>query len=179
MSPFEFIAVFVAIIFGLSLTQILSGAVSLLQQRALGINQLGWTLFVLSVLVLNWWTFFPWVENSAWEVEEFFVVLVWALSHYVMASALYPSRSLEGYSFEARRSSVLWAFIAAAFLDMAQTAVRGGFFDPWYYSAFVSFLIGATSIGLLTRRESVHRVIPWFLVAVMVIWSVLQRRFLQ
>lgn len=179
MSTFEFIAVFVAIIFGLSLTQILSGAVFLLQRKALGMNHLGWTLFVLHVLVLNWWTFFPWSTNPSWEFEEFFAVLVWALAHYAMASALCPSRSLEGYSFEERRSSVLWAFIAAATLDMVQMSVRGDLFDPWYYSIFVIFLIAAASVGLLTRREAVHQVIPWLLILTMFLWSMIERRVLQ
>ena len=56
MSQFEFIAVFVAIIFGLSLTQILSGMIFLAQRRVLTTSHLGWTLFVLYVLSLNWWT---------------------------------------------------------------------------------------------------------------------------
>ncbi|MEE4173611.1 MAG: hypothetical protein V2I57_05110 [Xanthomonadales bacterium] len=171
MSEFEFIAVFVSIIFGLSLTQILSGAVAQTQKRALGSDQLGWTLFCMYVLAINWWTFFPWSENEVWTFGEFFVVLIWALSHYFMASALYPSRSLEDYSFAERRPLVLWGFLFAASTDMAQTAVQGAFFEPWYYSVFVLFMMGTSAIGLLTSNEQVHRLTPWFLIMCMVAWS--------
>jgi hypothetical protein len=175
MSEFEFIAVFVSIIFGLSLTQILSGAVYQIQARTLGLNQLGWTLFVLYVLAINWWTFFPWSENEIWTFGEFSMVLVWALGHYVMASALYPSRSLEGYSFTERRPLVLWSFLVAATTDVGQTAVQGALFEPWYYLAFVLFLMTTTAIGLLTPSERIHVTIPWFLILSMLIWSVVVR----
>ena len=107
MSQFEFIAVFISIIFGLSLTQILSGAIHLAQARLLERNHLGWTLFVLYVIVINWWTFFPWSKNVGWEFEEFLVILIWALAHYVMAVALFPMQ-MEDYSFPEKRSGVLW-----------------------------------------------------------------------
>ncbi len=175
MSEFEFIAVFVSIIFGLSLTQILSGAVSQIQSRSLGLDQLGWSLFVLYVLTINWWTFFPWSNNDIWTFGEFFIVLLWALCHYIMASALYPSRSLDGYSFTERRPLVLWSFLLAATADVGQTAVRGSLFDPWYYLVFVFSLMATTAIGLLTTRETVHRVIPWFLILAMAGWSVVVR----
>jgi len=175
VSEFEFIAVFVSIIFGLSLTQILSGAVSQLQSRQLNSDQLGWTVFCAYVLAINWWTFFPWSENDVWTFGEFFVVLLWALSHYLMASALYPSRSLEGYSFDERRPLVLWGFLVAAFADMAQTAVRGAFFDPWYYSVFVLSAMVITALGLLTANERVHRYTPWLLVLVLATWSAIVR----
>lgn len=175
MSQFEFIAVFVSIIFGLSLTQILSGAVAQIQTRSLSVNQLGWTLFVLYVLTINWWTFFPWSRIETWTFGDFFVVLLWALSHYVMASALYPSRSLEGYSFADRRPLVLWSFLLAATTDIAQAAARGALFDPWYYLLFVLFMMATTALGLLTPNENVHRAIPWFLVILMGVWSVIVR----
>ena len=178
MSQFEFIAVFVSIIFGLSLTQVLSGAVHLLQRRRLERSHFGWTLFVLYVLVINWWTFFPWAKNTSWEFEEFFVVLVWALTHYVMAAALYPTRDLDEYIFSDHRTSILWAFLIAAALDVVQTGARGDLLNPWYYPLFVIYMMTATATGLLTSRDAIHQVIPWVLIGSMVIWSIVVRRFL-
>jgi len=179
MSQFEFIAVFVAIIFGLSLTQILSGMIFLAQRRVLTNSHLGWTLFVLYVLSLNWWTFWPWSENPSWSFDEFFLVLLWATAHYAMASTLYPSRSLEDYNFEDNRKFVAWAFIVAAILDAAVTATRGDLFDPWYYLVFIGYMNITTSTGVLTRNELVHRYIPWFLLASVGLWSFIVRRFLD
>ena len=176
MTQFEFLAVFVSIIFGLSLTQILSGAIHLLQRRTLTSSHLGWTLFVLYVLVINWWTFWPWHSHEIWSFLEFSAVILWALTHYVMATALYPSRSLEGYNFDEERRSILWAFIAAGSLDAVQTTLRGG--DGAAYYVFVGFMIGATAIGLLTRNSTAHRVIPWVLVISMLIWSFTARLYL-
>lgn len=177
MSQFEFIAVFVSIIFGLSLTQILSGALHLAQHQQLQRMHLGWTLFVLYVLTINWWTFFPWSQHEVWAFEEFLIIVIWALAHYVMAIALYPRR-LDNYSFNEKRSAVMWAFLLASVSDMAQTAARGAFFDPWYYAPFVLFLMACTAIGLLTKRDALHEFIPWFLVVAMLIWSFVVRRLL-
>lgn len=175
MSEFEFIAVFVSIVFGLSLTQILSGAVAQVQNRSLRVNQMGWTLFVLYVLALNWWTFFPWSKNESWTFGEFAVIMLWALGHYAMASALYPSRSLDGYSFEERRPLVIWAFLFAAAADAAQTAAQGMLFEPWYYLPFVLYLMGTATLGLMTQSETMHRLIPWVLIVSMAVWSLVVR----
>ncbi len=179
MSEFEFIAVFISIIFGLALTQILSGAIYLIQRNRLNTTHLGWTLFILYVLILDWWTFFPWVDNEVWTFDQFFIVLAWAFAHYAVATALYPSRTLEDYQFiDESRRSVCWTFIAAAVLDGASTAMRGDFFDPWYYSVFIAYMIVFASLGLLTSNDKVHKSIPWILVVSMAIWSLIVRRFL-
>lgn len=178
MSHFEFIAVFVSIIFGLAVTQVLSGAVFLLQRRELKDAHLGWTLFVLYVTTLNWWTFFPWVEQPVWSFADFSVVICWAIAHYIMATALFPSRTLEGYDFNERRHGILWAFIAAALLDAAQTGMRGALFDPWYYLVFIVYMVVATAAGLVTKIDIVHRVIPWFLLISMVTWAFVVRLFI-
>jgi hypothetical protein len=178
MSEFEFIAVFVSIIFGLSLTQILSGAIYLAQRRELSASHAGWTLFVLYMLVINWWTFFPWSQIEQWSFDLFFMILVWALAHYVMATSLFPGRSLEGYRFDERRRAICWAFIFAALTDIGQTAMRGALFSPWYYLVFVNYLMFTAAGGLLTTNNRFHRIIPWVLFLSMVTWSFVVRRFL-
>ena len=59
MSKFEFLAVFVSIIFGLSLTHVLSGAMRSIYQRTFEQTHLVLTSFILIVLVLNWWMTLP------------------------------------------------------------------------------------------------------------------------
>ncbi|MEM1412774.1 MAG: hypothetical protein AAGH19_10500 [Pseudomonadota bacterium] len=123
------------------------------------------------VLAIDWWTFFPWSDNAVWTFGEFLIVMVWALSHYLMATALYPNRSMTDYSFPERRPLVLWSFLFAASTDMAQTAVQGAFFDPWYYPVFVLFMMGSVAIGLLTSNQRVHQLTHWFLIMMMIAWS--------
>ncbi len=179
MSEFEYLAVFVAIIFGISLTHILAGAIRSIYRGSIDENQLVWTFFILLVLILNWWTAYSWNDQVVWSFDLFLIILLWATSHYIAAITLYPPEaSGAGHPFEHRRNWFLWSFIAIAVLDVAQTAARGDAFSPWYYLPFVSHYALLAFIATLVQKPAFHRWLAWYFLISISAWSLIIRRFL-
>ena len=137
MSKFEFLAVFVSIIFGLSLTHVLSGTMRSIYARTYEQSHLVLTGFILIVLVLNWWMTFAWSDQKIWTLDLFLVMIAWAISHYVVAITLYPPDTPGGLGFDERRAWFYGAFIGVTVTDIAQTAARGDLFNPPTYLLFV------------------------------------------
>ncbi len=63
MEKFEFIAVLLSIIFGLALTNLLSGMLRAFFMKELSETRLVWSLTVGLILLVNWWGFFRWSDN--------------------------------------------------------------------------------------------------------------------
>ena len=130
VSEFQFVAVLVAIVFGLSLTHLLSStarAVFATQGSQYGATRWAWTGFVLLILLLNWWVTFSWREIEVWSFDLFLVFIIWAGSHYALVIALFPFNGM-GTDIQIadwQPRPMLIMFIIVALLDYAQTAVRG------------------------------------------------------
>lgn len=63
MSEFEYLAVFVSIIFGISVTHILSGVVRSFYRNERDETHFVLTAFFFLVLILNWWTGIAWKDQ--------------------------------------------------------------------------------------------------------------------
>ncbi len=176
MTEFEFLSVLISIIFGLGLTHVLAGSVRYVFARRATEAQLVYSLFVLLVLVLNWWVIFTWRDHANWSFDEFLVLIFWAFSHYLLAITLYPPD--ESFTaFELHRSWFLWSFAGMTLMDIAQTAMRGDLFDPWYYLIFVLHYTAISSAATFIKSPAVHRAISWWLLFSIVVWSIVVRRF--
>ncbi len=90
MSEFEFLAVLLSIVFGLAMTQLLSGTVRLFYEDRIDDVRLAWALAVALVLIIDWWGFFQWRQVEQWRFELYAFLMVWATFHYVLAAALFP-----------------------------------------------------------------------------------------
>jgi hypothetical protein len=179
MSKFEFLAVFVSIIFGLSLTHVLSGAMRSIYQRTFEQTHLVLTSFILIVLVLNWWMTFAWSGQEIWTLDLFLVMITWAISHYVVAITLYPPDTPDGPGFDDRRAWFFGAFVAVTIFDILQTAARGDLFSPWYYLPFVLHLTVLSAIAIFFKSPLFHKILAWYFLIIMVSWSLVVRRFLE
>ena len=125
MSKFEYLAVIISIIFGISLTHILAGTIRSAYRREADQTHFVLTAFLFLVLILNWWTGYSWADQDVWSFELFLVIIIWAISHYVAAITLYPPQSAGSEApFEFRRSWFLWAFAGTCLADILQTAAR-------------------------------------------------------
>jgi hypothetical protein len=168
----------VSIIFGLGLTHILRGSVSQIFRRQAMDLRFAYAGFFIVVLVLNWWVFFSWRNNEIWSFELFLVLVLWAISHYVVAITLYRPDDAESDS-RFQLHLFLLAFVIAGSLDILQTAMRGDLFEPWYYLLFVGHYIVLSCAGYFIKSATFHRIIStWFLVSIL-IWALVVRRFLS
>jgi len=179
MSEFEYLSVFVSIIFGISLTHILSGVIRSVYRAETEETHLVLTGFFFVVMILNWWTAFSWRSVEKWSFDLFLLIIVWSISHYLAAITLYPPQAAGvERPFEYRRKWFLWAFVGVASTDILQTAARGDAFSPWYFLPFVFHYIILALVAIFVDRPRVHRWIARYFLVSIVIWSMLVRRFL-
>ncbi len=179
MSEFEYLAVFVAIIFGVSVTHILRGVIRSIYRGDRDEVHFVLTAFLFFVLILNWWTWFGAHDQETWSFDLFFAVVIWSITHYVCAITLYPPLSVGvERPFEFRRNWFYVSFIAVSIMDMLQTGLRGDLFDPWYYLVYVGHFVVVLFVGILVPTRGFHRILAWFLLIGIILWSFIERRFL-
>jgi len=178
MDKFEFIAVLVSIIFGVAITNLLSGMLRSYFQRDLSNTRLAWSLAVGMVLVANWWGFFRWSDNPEWTFPEFLVLVFWSTTHYLLAVSIYPYVFLDEFSEETQRKFLLQAMLVVLIADLAENAVRGGLFDPWYYPVFVATLGVLAVAPLMWKNPSVMRAAGWLFFFAVVSWMTIARSVL-
>jgi len=167
MSEFEYLAVFISIIFGISLTHILAGTIRSIYRKTAEESHLVWTVFML------------WHDQQTWSFDLFVIIVFWAIAHYLAAITLYPPEAAGSERpFEYRRNWFLWAWIGIALSDILQTAARGDVFSPWYYLPFVLHYVFLALIAIFLQKPALHRWLPWYFLVSMVVWSLIVRRFL-
>lgn len=179
MNEFEYLAVIVSIIFGISVTHILAGAIRTIYRGRVDETHLVLTAFFFLVLILNWWTGYQWHSQVLWSFDLFLIIIIWSVTHYIAAITLYPPQTAGNeYPIEYRRNWFLWAFIGIAVADIVQTAARGDVFTPWFYLPYVLHYIVLALLAIFINKPGAHRWIAWYLLIVTAIWSFAVRRFL-
>lgn len=180
MSEFEYLAVFVSIIFGICVTHILAGVIRSVYRGQRDETHFVLTAFFFLLLILNWWTGFFWRNQEVWSFDLFLIIVIWSVSHYVAAITLYPPLAAgTEQPFEFRRNWFLWAFIGVSLTDILQTAAHGGLFTPWYYLPFVLHYVSISLLAILVNKASLHRWIAWYFLLSIASWSFIVRRFLD
>ncbi len=178
MSEFEYLSVYLSIVFGLALTHVISGAVRSVYARTARGTHLVYSGVAVLMLILNWWVAFSWREQPHWSFDAFLALILWAMAHFVMAVALYPPRALDD-DYERRTWWFLWAFTVVASLDIVVTGMLGDLSRPWYYLPVVLHWIGLSLLAIFVNTPSFHRFASWWFLASMVTWSLLVRRLLS
>ena len=178
MPQFDFISVLVSIVFGLGLTHLCGGAFQLAYRRELGAVSFLLAAFTFVVIVLNWWMFFAWHDRSSWAFEALLVLVAWALSFYAMAFALFPPTTDTDIDSEARHRGFAIALLATLALDIIQTALLGTLFEPWYYLPFIGQYAVCATVIYRARSRPVRKAVAWWMVASVLLWSLLVRRHL-
>lgn len=178
MSKFEYIAVLLSIIFGLGLSNLLSGVLQAFVRRELTDTRIAWTILVGNILLLNWWLLFRWSDHVDWHFHEFLYLTVYATCHYLMAASLYPYKLLTGYSEELQRKFLLGSVLAMYALDVGETFVRGDIFSPWYFLLLMFYMSILTVLPLIISKPWVMRVTGWVLAITLLVWSVVVRSIL-
>ena len=175
MDKFEFVAVLVSIVFGVAITNLLSGMLRSYFQRDLSNTRLAWSLAVGMVLVANWWGFFRWSDNPEWAFPEFLFLVFWSTTHYLLAVSIYPYVFLDEFSEEMQRKFFLRAMLVVLIADLAENAVRGELFSPWYYPVFVASLFALAVAPLVWKNPTVMRIAGWTFFCAVISWMTIVR----
>ncbi len=175
MDKFEFIAVLVSIVFGVAITNLLSGMVRSYFQRDLSNTRLAWSLAVGMVLLANWWGFFRWSDNPEWTFPQFLFLVFWSTTHYLLAVSIYPYEFLDKYSEEMQRKFLLRVMLVVLLSDLAENAVRGELFNPWYYPVFIGSIAVLVIAPLVWNSPFVMRASGWIFFASIISWMTIVR----
>ena len=177
MTEFEFLTVLISIVFGLGLTHLLYGLFRHLARGDLTPEHALFSAWVFLVLVLNWWVLYQWRDYQGWSFEVFLLIVLWSLTYYVMAIALYPPDDRDSRVAEFDYRWFFWSAFATGVIDVAWTAVRGMLFTPWYYLPFVGHYIVLFALLNLVRSPAFRRAAAWWLVLSVLTWAFVVRRF--
>jgi hypothetical protein len=99
ISAFEYVSVFISIILGLGVTQILTGIADLVHQNdrvKIYWPHLLWVLLVLVLHVQEWWVTFELRSLDKWRLPLFLFVLLYPVVLFILARLLFPFGFNEG-----------------------------------------------------------------------------------
>ena len=175
MTKFEFIAVLLSIIFGLALTNLLSGMLRAFFRGDLTDTRVAWSVLIGNLLLVNWWLLFRWSDNTVWHFYEYLYLFAWATLHYLMAVSLYPYEFIDQASEDLQRKFLLYSLMGASIVDAGESLVRGELFDPWYYPFLILWILVFAMLPLIFRKPAVMRACGWILAVTMLSWSLVVR----
>jgi hypothetical protein len=178
MSEFEFLAVLLSIVFGLAMTQLLSGTVRLFYEDRIDDVRLAWALSIAVVLIIDWWSFFQWRDAGQWRFELYAFLMVWATFHYALAATLFP-RDLAG-RIEPERERKVFLVVLLVFvpIDIAEAGLRDDLFSPWYFLPSMASWAVAVSVALVVRHRRVERFVAWYMFLSFLFFALFARRLL-
>ena len=179
MSEFEFLAVLLSIIFGLGITQVLSGIVRLFYEDRVDDIRLAWALVVGTIMVVNWWGFFRWSDADQWTFAVYLLLIIWATVHFATAATLFPKDFAARIHPEKERRVFLIAMLILIGVDVIETGVRQGLFEPWFLLPAMAQWAFVVLAALFVRRESVQRSAAWYMFISLLAWSLGVRNILQ
>ena len=179
MSEFEYLAVLLSIVFGLAITQLLSGTVRLFYEDRIDDVRLAWALAIAIALIINWWGFFQWRGAEEWRFELYAFLMAWATFHYALAATLFP-RDLAG-RIEPERERRVFLVVLLVFIgiDIIEAGLREALFSPWYFLPSMASWALAVSVALVVRREWVERLAAWYMFLSFLFFALAARRLLQ
>src|SRR3984893_9911775 len=185
MNEFDFLAIFVSVIFAFGVTHLLAGtgrAIYRSKQVPLDEVQLVLTGATLLILILNWWVFFLWRTKNAWTFDVFLILVGWVGSFYLLAIFLYPPGAIESQThheiFDRTRTGFYGSLIAGVLLDILLTAIRGELFHPVWYLPFVMQYVVLATVAMGLRKREFDRFTAWYLLITLLGWSLIARRYL-
>jgi len=178
MTTFEFLSVLVSIVIGFGLTHLLGGlghAYHFRRVSKMDAVHVAWTITVFFVLVLNWWVFLLWRDIDDWSFSDFFMIILWTTSMYVMALALYPPKLSEDVNyrtlFETNRTWFLATFTVMCLLDLNVSWTRDQGTTELFYIAYVGHYALITAVGIGVKNRRYDLVAAWYIAITMALWS--------
>jgi hypothetical protein len=165
MDSFSYLSVILSVVLGLAITQVLLGFRGLILTRA-KVKLYGptiiWALIALLIPIQAWWADFSMRRQANWTFLALLVVMLQAISIYMIAALVLPDISGEKVidlqqHFYAHRSWFFGANFASVVFSLLKTLVLYRHLPSRVDSAF-QFTFGAAAlVAAVTRSEWFHR----------------------
>lgn len=169
MDEFIHIRVLLGIIFGLALTHLLKGSVSLIEssrrEKAYWLH-LCWAAYIFLLIIHFWWWEFALIKVRDWDFIDFFNIVLYTTLFYVIATILFPD-SLEPHPdyreyFYDRKKWLFTLLACTSVLDVFDTILKGdehiARIGPSYFVG-IAVQIAASVTGIFTRNQPFHIII--------------------
>jgi hypothetical protein len=177
MQAFDYLSVFLSIVLGLGLTQLLSAVARWLEQRhetRLYAPAAIWAAFLMLVLVQTWWSMFGMRNIRTWSFLQFCVVLAQPVLLYLLTALVLPGpqseeRDLQAFFFRHRT----WFFtllMTLLVVSASKDLVLAGRLPATPNLIFHAIFFVGTGIALVSRRPAVQLLIAILAMALMLIY---------
>jgi hypothetical protein len=182
ISAFEYVTVFISIILGLGVTQILTGIADLVHQNErvkIYWPHLVWVLIVLILQVQEWYITFELRSFGPWRLPLFLFVLLYPTVLFILARLLFPFGYGEGeidlkkfYYLNYRRIFLFGAILA--FLSILDNLImREYLIDDLIGPLMVVILLPAMAI-IKNSKPILHKFMAIFMLTMLIITIVIQ-----
>ncbi len=182
ISAFEYVTVFISIILGLGVTQILTGIADLIHQNnrvKLYWPHVIWIFLVLVLHVQEWWVTFELRSFEKWRLPLFLFILLYPVVLFILARLLFPFGFNEGgidlkkFYYENYRKIFLFGAMLA-FLSILDTLfIRD--FDAKGLTAQTAVLILLSLMAILKNsRPWLHKGLSIFLFCLLLLSIAIQ-----
>jgi hypothetical protein len=188
MSSFEFLSVFISVIVGLGMANMLTGAVQLLHRRHtihFSVAHMAWTLFVFFMMVVYWWTVvFGWKDWEDWNVLLFLFLLLYAITLFLLSAILYPADIPESWDTLQHFIDIRRWFFAVEILwilcELTDTHLKDHFDDfALPYFLMIGSWFAAAVWGWVSSNRRIHTFIAVYHLVTVVFWIAYQFRDLE
>jgi hypothetical protein len=180
VDEFNHLAVFISMILGLGVAQLLSGFGRWIEQRttfrAYG-PAIAWAGILLVAHVQAWWSMFGLQHQIGWTFLQFWVVLLGPIVLFLLATLVLPGSGaaeldLHTNYFAQRRwfFGLLLGFLA---LSVAKDLILSGTLPSPANLAFHALLFVTAAIAIATDHETYHLVFAYTSIASMVLYVTL------
>jgi hypothetical protein len=162
ISAFEYVTVFISIILGLGVTQILTGIADLVHQNErvkIYPPHLVWVFLVLVLHVQEWWVTFQLRSYGPWRLPVFLFILLYPVVLFILARLLFPFGINEGaidlkkFYFENYRRIFLFGAMLAFLSILDNLFIRD--FD------FLGLIAQSTVLVFLAAMAIMKNSRPW------------------
>ena len=167
---FNYVAVLVSIIVGLTATRVMSGLGEVIQAanrpRIYWVHVL-WHVTLLYNVMVGWWLLYRWRVTTDWTFFLFMWIMIAPILTYLAAAVLIPgelettgSPDWRDYYYKNRRG-FFFAFAAIAPLDIIDTLLKGRehfVAQGVFYLPFIAFWTIALFAAGITRNERYHKI---------------------
>ena len=165
MDAFNYLSVLLSIIIGLGLTQVLAACGRLIRTR-MHVNwywpALLWAAILIVIDVQVWWTMFGLRARKEWTFVAFFVVLLQTVTLYMMSAVLLPEqvdeRGVDLREHYYRQAPWFFGFfVATLIVSVLKDVTLDHRLPDRVNLAFHAIFLVVSLLGMLSRREAVHR----------------------
>jgi len=178
MTQFEFIAIVISVVLGLSIARLVSGIGDSI--RAIKAGNFYWIhgLWIINILILVagfWWGSYGWSLKEDWNFPNFLLLLLFTINLYLLSDFLIPKThtpevSIKIHFFE-NRKMFFGILIFTLLVDIFETSLlssTGKRDMPQEYPYVILSLTLISLIGYISKKEKIQAIVAvlWGIVLV-------------